>query len=670
MLIISFVFSAVMIWNYRADKAACVRETLDLARAKVEKSIGYVESRLAVLERVGQGLAKEITETKPDAAALEKMMVEAAEKNGSLNGICVAFRPFKAGGGKELYAPYCQKNGTGAFEMTHLEDRYNYADGSWDWFERPLKEGAVWHEPFYGKASGTFLVQYGVAVSIHEENDAVVSLNYSLADIRDYMATSELDGSGYSSIITSTGRLVYHPDDDLVEQGKNVFDLAREARSETLKTVAENAIRGMEGQAEYISPVTGLDGWFLYRPMKICGWAVLSVVDRHDAQLGKEVLKRHGMEVSFALIATCSLFCLMLVARYWVRALLCTLVFVLGIGVIWSIVIRTSEETGQIISSGMALSKFKKKYDLECLQRHLTPPVYVPTGVFVQSIEYDGPNNVTMTGYAWQTYDPGSEIDKGLVFPEAVKTVLERKYTKMVNGREVVGWYFEVTVRERFDYSKYPLDKVNLWIRMWHKNFYDNVVLVPDFASYQLNNPKALAGVEADIVTEGTHLVSSFFSYKQNTYKTDFGLKQSKPGRDVPELYYNIAMNRKFLDTFVAHLIPLIVVLSLLYFILLMSVLEKSLELNVIAACSGLFFVAIFDHIGLRNSLSASGIVYLEYYYFVTYFALLSVSINAYLLTCHDNIGLLWFRNNLYPKVFYWPLITGVLYAVTFAVYY
>ncbi|VFQ45339.1 hypothetical protein MSL71_29960 [Desulfoluna butyratoxydans] len=484
------------------------------------------------------------------------------------------------------------------------------------------------------------------------------------------MAASELDGAGYSAIITASGRFVYHPNDDLVTHTQTVFDIARSTNNRNLLDASENAVKGKAGQVEYTSPVTGLEGWFLYRPLAVPGWAVLSVIDRHDAQLGKDDLKKHGMEVSFALITACCFFCMVVVKRYWVKTLLCSLGFVMGIGVTWYIVINTSAETGQIISSEMTLDKFKKKYDAECQQRHLSTPVYVPTGLFVQSIEYDGPNNVTMTGYVWQTYDTGSKIEKGLVFPEAVKTLLEETYRKTVNGKEVVGWYFEVTVRERFDNSKFPLDKVNLWIRMWHKNFYDNVVLVPDIASYQLSNPKSLAGIEANIVTEGKHIVSSFFSYRCNAYKTNFGVARGKPGRDVPELYYNIAMSRKFLDSFVAHLIPLIVVLSLLYIILLMSVLEKSLALNVLAACSGLFFVAIFDHIGLRESLSASGIVYLEYYYFVTYFVLLAVSINSYLYAYHGNLGLVGFQRNIYPRVFYWPMITGLLYAVTFAVYY
>ncbi|WP_180141783.1 cache domain-containing protein [Desulfoluna butyratoxydans] len=180
LLTLSLLFSGVMIWHYRADKAACVRETLDMARAKVGASIGYAESRLAELERVGQELAREIAAAKPDADALEAMVVAAAEKHGFLNGICVAFRPFQAPGGKELYAPYYRKNRAGVFGMTYVDDVYNYADGSWEWFERPLEEGAVWHDPFYGKASGAFLVQYGVPVSIQNENDAVVGVNYSL----------------------------------------------------------------------------------------------------------------------------------------------------------------------------------------------------------------------------------------------------------------------------------------------------------------------------------------------------------------------------------------------------------------------------------------------------------------------------------------------------------
>ncbi len=243
-------------------------------------------------------------------------------------------------------------------------------------------------------------------------------------------------------------------------------------------------------------------------------------------------------------------------------------------------------------------------------------------------------------------------------------------YEKNYETHGVIGWYFDSTIRERFDYSKYPLDKETLWIRIWHRDFHKNVILVPDLRSYHLINPKSLPGIEKEIVMHAKQIDASFFSYKENFYNTDFGLKCYEGKTGFPELYYNISISRKILDAFIAHLIPLIVVISLLYFILLMNILEKDHALNVLAACSGLFFVAIFDHIGVRNSLSASGIIYLEYFYFITYFSILAVSVNSYLYAFHKDLKMISFRENIYPRLYFWPVITGVIYLVTFVVYY
>jgi hypothetical protein len=74
----------------------------------------------------------------------------------------------------------------------------------------------------------------------------------------------------------------------------------------------------------------------------------------------------------------------------------------------------------------------------------------VPTGVFIQSLEFKDENDVNLTGYVWQRYDKmESEEPPGIVFPEIVNSAggiipgnENEAYRKIMGNKEVVGWYF------------------------------------------------------------------------------------------------------------------------------------------------------------------------------------------------------------------------------------
>ena len=49
------------------------------------------------------------------------------------------------------------------------------------------------------------------------------------------------------------------------------------------------------------------------------------------------------------------------------------------------------------------------------------PPVFIPTGLYIGSVQFKGPYNVQVSGYVWQRYadDLPQGIDKGFAMPEA-----------------------------------------------------------------------------------------------------------------------------------------------------------------------------------------------------------------------------------------------------------
>ena len=128
-----------------------------------------------------------------------------------------------------------------------------------------------------------------------------------------------------------------------------------------------------------------------------------------------------------------------------------------------------------------------------------------------------------ITGYIWQEYPedfPGNFV-KGIIFPEEVNstdTSLRELYktTQRKHGiqYEVIGWYFDVTVRQSFDYSHYPLDKLTVWLQLCPRDLVneDKIILIPDFHSCsRMNEP--IFGRDEEIVSGEWEIDETFFSY-------------------------------------------------------------------------------------------------------------------------------------------------------------
>jgi hypothetical protein len=311
----------------------------------------------------------------------------------------------------------------------------------------------------------------------------------------------------------------------------------------------------------------------------------------------------------------------------------------------------------------------------------------VPTGVFIQSLEFKDENDVNLTGYVWQRYYKMEfEEPPGIVFPEIVNSTggiipgnENEAYRKIMGNKEVVGWYFEVTLRQSFDYKKFPLDHKTVWIRMWPGNFLHRILLFPDYRAYPSTDLNDVFGIdEEDIVLGNWRIEETFFNYHLPDYDTNFGIINSEHNPKLfPELYFNIVLKRKFLNEFIIYLIPLLTVAALLFIILLSTTTEKEKAdrfdfniLGVIGINSALFFVVIIAHIQLRREFSGSGLVYLEYFYLVMYVVILLVTLDAYLISAGWQVRLLHYKDHLIPKLLYWPLLFGAGAIITWLALY
>ena len=303
-------------------------------------------------------------------------------------------------------------------------------------------------------------------------------------------------------------------------------------------------------------------------------------------------------------------------------------------------------------------------------------PIRVPTGVLVQSMEFLSGDNVQLTGYVWQRFGPDvpDDVARGVVLPEAIREAYDAKeaYRYADGDVETVGWYFYATLRQPFSYGRYPFDEQDVWLRLWSRDFANDVVLVPDFASYRNLAPGALPGIESEFVFGGWKPIDSGFTYSVQPYDTSFGIGSADAAPPMPELYFNLILDREFGGPFFEHLVFSIAVAVLLFGLLVLTTDDENLKsrfqlstAGVLGAASGLLFAVILKHNQLRNVVGNQGVSYIEVIPIILYGAIVAVVLNAILVAAPWKPRVVAHRNNLVPVLAYWPVVLGLLLAVT-----
>ena len=364
-------------------------------------------------------------------------------------------------------------------------------------------------------------------------------------------------------------------------------------------------------------------------------------------------------------------------AATWSVALLLTLV---AVGHLINLAAPDGVEVGTPLLSQAAVDAYLAAHlpDVSA-QRAVT--YRIPTGVLVQSFEFLNANNVQVAGYVWQKYPASlpADVSRGFVLPEAVADAYsaEEVYRFAADGAEVIGWYFDASLRQSFDYHRYPFDRQDVWLRLWHRDFDRDVVLVPDLASYRDLDPTTLPGLEEQFVYGGWQPEYAAFSYATNDYNTTLGFPPGEAAGTYPELYFNLGIKRAFLGPFFDHVVFAIVAALLLFAILALTTTGEETRqrfgvstFGVLGSCSGLLFAVVLKHNQIRTVVSPRQITYLETLPFVLYLFILLVSLNAILLASPWHLKLVEYKDNILPVLLYWPLLLSLLLVVTLFTFY
>lgn len=683
---------------------------LEQVRTETNGAAAEIETKLRGIMLDVDAIAKEVSTREFDRASTSQYVRDKFASSPLIYSLSLAFSPNAYVPGVDLAGPSgAVSTGSPALYRAPYWERlegktaprfewlYNYAEGGdeFNWYSRPLREGATWTEPYWltdnltanesvDVDSDILMTTYSVPFYADESDYearrnpiGVVPTDVSLSELTAVIRDMNLGKTGFAVLLSARDTTLVHPVFEYVRQGLDRGALAQTPRlgflaSELDCVVGEALVREVEVAGE---PV--LVGCY---EIAETGWRFVTAYASDEIRIDVDEQREH-----FLLILTSVLFLALstytlLVGAYHIArvsrafSIVYSCLFMLAIVCVWYLARTTYDPTlndaaAPIISTTdrEAFLDYQQKRSRE---ERLPDLIAIRTGIHLQSIEFRSAQNVFLTGYVWQQYtaEQLATLAPGIVVPEAVSINLTEAYRRPTrDGGIVIGWYVETEVRQPFDYTEYPFDSQHVWLRLWHKEFDRNVLLVPDIESYTSKAPGDKPGLDPGIVLSGWVPVSSQFNMVPHNYNENFGIGQSAGRVGAPELYFDVVLQRRFLSPFITTLLPVIVIATLLFAALLNMPKGDANEMR--NTGGALMFTILLAHFSLRESLDLTGVVYFESFYFILYFLVFLALVIAFVYhgdhspQSRQSLHLLTVR-------LFWPLSTSIVFASSLVTYY
>jgi len=700
--------------QFQSTHKSTLDEVRKLTFHESERAREEIKTDLENVSKVAQMVADKLTNGKLLYQNIDNELRSVlTDKNNNLFAIGVSYLPGVVQPG--LYSRYAFQ--VPADQSINIESKpYDYTESGnprTAWFTEAVKLGEpVWQQPKFGQTSETFLV--GLSIPFFDAPGSkkvvgVVSVNYSLSELHNIMKRKNIWDKGYGIIMSTQGRLIYHPDELVVKRQDARFNDANDNGQDPEEIFFQKMLKlGLQHQNEIIdstNPINDDKLMLLFQPIQNTNWILGVVCLKDELAINARQLFEFKRNLAYAGTLFLAALAFLLFNRNqptrrarWLASGAVSVAFSLGICVLWYNVYNSasfSDTTGESITTFQELGELQTHYNHVAKVMHEQAPLYIPTGVFVQSVKFVGANEVVVTGYVWQkqaldksanselemTVPAGSTIAHsdalGFVIPEAEESQIrftsnDVDYESTYAGIKTTGWYFKATLRQDFNYSRYPLDKEMVWLRLQQNDSKRNIVLVPDLEAYSLRYSSALPGLEKEgFVLPGWNIDGTYFSLKQANFNTNFGIENFVGKQGYPELYFNIMISREFFSPFISNTFQVMMIFVILFLVAICSTVKGDSDrfgfnaFTVLSIATALLFAAMLWHSSLRDQLSVSGIGYFESFYFVSYVMIVMVCINAVLLSSRINIPLIERHENLTPRLLFWPLVTGSLFVVT-----
>lgn len=694
LLIISALVLSFTVYDYNSLRTIRNDAGLDIGRKTANDVKNHLDSIFTYARGSMEGLVKKIATSQPNEAIIKNLIKEQSEKLNFLSGIAVAFEPYAFSPDRELRSFYYQ-NMTKKF--IEIEDRYNYLDTTLEtanWYTKTVKAGKLSiTKPYFGEAAQELSVDFSVPIYKEANGNKQLYgvLTYSISPDRfTEVVNSFVQGnSGYVYLTNAQGNIITHPNRSYI-LNMQILDFAY---TQEQKSMVDKIISTDSGHLRYTSPYTGVPSILFYQTLDFVKWKVAVIYSFTDLMGSPKTLERKITHIVLA-GSFVVLFILMIglkiyqweTAKIWQLSVITSVLLVLNIAALWIIQLDLdySEElknTTRVYSSN-ALNSYvsKRNYEKKLLGKQQFTSI--PTGIFIEELLVSDSYNMSVSGKIWQKWpiDHDLKDNRGFHFiqasPQGRSVIVELlSKDRLDSATWLYTWKFNATLRIFFDYDQFPLDQHYINVKLIYPDMTDDIMLVPDFESYEVLNPSSKPGLSDNLFLPKHRLIASYFSFSSMDLKAFFGQNRMRTSPQYETLEYNIVIKRRFITPFVSFVIPFIIGASIIFFLLYSLNKRKDdnsgvTVMGVVQGMAALFFSMLLAHITIRNKIPSPHITYLETYYFVIYVLIVLLIIIVVMYSRSDRYKFLNYKDNLIVKAVYWPAFFSMLYIITLISFY
>ena len=692
--LIGICVSTILAFNLWHIQHTILSDAIEQTRRDAVNTAAAIEANLIRFMPLINTLVDELESKRSMDRNLPKHLRALLETHPNLRGIGVAYAPFAFDPHHRLYAPYLMRRGD-TIKAMQIEDLYDYTDPAIKWYQQAMQHGPGWDEPTWSQANGALISTYSRPFFRTDEagktvTAGVVYLSFPLEAIGRLVKGIESGETGWNLLLSRAGFIIAHPNMRDVTGRLNVFDYAKQIKDKVLLAAAKKMTAGQKGVFSFKNPDNGQALAIFYQPIPVTGWSLGVVRVKNEISFDVNVMRHRVIWLILSLIITLASLSMVLSAgqykthpikTLWVRVLILSLLVTSASGTIAGLTVTpfrdNSTNTTKILGRNGRNAMLNELQDTRQRQ-HRETPLFVPTGLYLQTMEFNAPHHLFVTGYIWQKHPHGQRTSEGVHLPAAISAKITEAYRHQEGAIDIVGWHFEATLKQNMNYSKYPFAHETIELQLWPKEFNSDTVLIPDLEAYSFLNPTALPGLRHDLRLNGWSLKRSFFSFETHAFETNFGMKAYQGREDLLELRFNVQAERNLLDAMISHIIPIIIVATLLFVVLVTCTKDedeaKRLGFNpsgVMRLSSGLLFVLLISHIQLRNAIQVTQIMFMEYYFFIMYLMIIFIVLHSLLFNVKSiNIPIVEHEQSLIFKLLYWPTLFTLQLIVTVLIFY
>lgn len=676
--ILSGIGAVILASQFTLSHRRALKQEKGRAKAIAVEQARNIDALLTSVTPFARGVAEDLSSGTIDEKEAMARLKLALQTREELFEAGIAYVPYSKSPNRRLYAPHVARHAEAIREFK-VEDSYDYT--TYDWFKDGISAGAPhWGEPYFGSATKSLVVGYSVPFyrpgASTKAPIGLVRTNLSLNKIQNIVSSLSLAKTGYLFLLSRKGLYIADPNEEYMHSHLSIFDVSLKLEDEGRARLGVKAVAGKPAEEESVSGVTGQSIWIFSEPLPQAGWSLGAVFLQDEVAMAPSVIRHAMINIACCVMLSLALSSILWLWRdgitpvnLWKMVLPLSCLFVLGIGFVWWLTLHYPDRDGEI---GVRI------YDQEALRHFLDRMVdssaeRVRTGIFIRTMRFGTANDVSVTGQIWQSFDsPKDHPVPEFRLPDAESVETREVYRFRKDPVETVGWDFNATLRQPFlGVIKYPFDRALVRIRIAAKECCQSILLTPDLGAYRLLAPSTLPGTDKALVLRGWRLQESYFNYAPVNYGTTFGRESGLEELKMHELGFTLIAQREFLDPFISSVLPIIVVACLLFGLLILSSKEQAKvdatgfkARDVVAASAALLFPVLLAQLNLRSKIGSVTIIYIEYFYFVLYAAILGVAANmlTFILAGH---GFPQYGDNLIPKLAFWPCLLGACFGIT-----